>query len=359
MPSPTDRLEWQNPRDTAKKKAATKPKTFNPEFKTYTQAYPDLQKNYQDNWASKGMSPSEYGSMHYKAYGEKEGRSLSGPAKSKSSSARAPAPAPATAPAAAAAPAPRPEIKYEGPAPSSTPWQQYDPTPIGIEKLEPLISEVITSGPRSEVVENRVASLIDTNSPLFRAAASSAQRSMATSGLSNSSMAQEAVMDSIFKIATPIAMADAQTFSKQRMLNQGMTNEFRAAENASFYEQMGQRLDGAIKETLSHIAGGYALTQEKINDVTKRYIADLTSATQIKTSQMGMDTNKYMADMDFALGQEGIKLDAAKLLNSIKDNPSAAQQTWNMIFSENVSPAEHYSTWERSWREDGTPISDT
>jgi len=326
----------------------------NPVFASYTQRNPDLQANYEANWKGKGVSQAEFGAMHYAKHGQAEGRQLEGPSRSPeesgggggsgSSSSSSPAPI-QSRPVSAEYESP----SYEGPAMPSTTWQEYDPTPVGIDVLEPLLSEVVLEGPRSEVVENRIASLVNTNSPLFRAAAGQAMRQAASRGLSNASMAQEAVMDAIIKVAAPIAMADAETFAKQRMLNQGLQNEFRAANNAAYFEQMGQRLNGAIQETLAHVAGGYALTQTKINDITKRYVADLSSDTQRFSAMLSADTQRYVADMQFQLGMEGVRVEAAEVIASVNDNPAAASATWNTIFGDNMNPADFYNTYVNSY----------
>tara|TARA_Y100000593_G_scaffold30022_1_gene59530 strand:+ start:2498 stop:3592 length:1095 start_codon:yes stop_codon:yes gene_type:complete len=327
----------------------------NPAFEDYAKRYPDLQADYEKNWAGKGVSLAEYGAMHYASHGKKEGRNLSGPAKTHTPSGSSkPKPKPKPKPDATVDPSkkyPVDSVQYEGPAPQD--WRTFDPTPVGIEQLEPLMSEVVMSGPRSEVVENRVASLVDTNSPLFRAAAGQAMRRMNASGLANSSMAQEAVMDSILQVAIPIATADAKTFNQQRMLNQGITNEFRAAQNAAFFSQMQARLSGAINETLQHIAGGYALTQTKINDLTKRYGIDVGAATQIYGIDVGAETQRYVADLQFQLGMEGIEVDSAKIMANIQDNPDAASYIWDLIYGNNVNPSDWYNTWVNNWQQGG------
>lgn len=270
----------------------------------------------------------------------------------KFSSSSSPKPKPKPKPKPGKTPAkkyPLESVDYEGPP--SQDWRNFDPTPVGIEKLEPLMSEVVQFGPRSEVVENRLASLIDTNSPLFRAASGQAMRRMNASGLANSSMAQEAVMDSILKVAVPIAMADAQTFNRQRMLNQGITNEFRAAQNAAFFGQMQTRLSGAINETLQHISGGYALTQTKINDLTKRYGIDVSSMTQKYGIDVGAETQRYVADLQFQLGMEGIEVDMANILSGVQDNPDAASQLWNMVFGNNMDPTDYFATWVQPFQD--------
>jgi hypothetical protein len=318
----------------------------NPKFAQYAERYPDLKADYNKNWKAKGVSLAEYGASHYSSYGKNEGRLLSGPAKKESSGPSSSGVTQTTTATPAPVQAP-PEIAYEGPAPPDL--STFDPTPVGISTVEPLLSEVVTDGPRSEVVSNRVASLVDTNSPVFRAAAGQAMRVMNARGLANSSMAQEAVMDAVLKVAVPIAMADAQTFSRQRMLNQGTSNEFRAAQNASFYGQMEARLSGAINETLQHIAGGYSLTQAKINDVTKRYVADLSADTTRFTAMLSADTQKYVADLQYSLGMEGIQVDAANIMGSINDNLDATSYIWDMIFGDNVNPADWAETWVDSF----------
>ncbi len=325
----------------------------NPVFASYTQRNPDLQKNYEANWKGKGVSQAEFGAMHYAKHGKAEGRQLEGPSGgSGESGGGGGGGGGGSSGLLSAAPIQSRPVSteyespsYEGPAMPSTTWQEYNPTPVGIDVLEPLLSEVVLEGPRSEVVENRIASLVNTNSPLFRAAAGQAMRQAASRGLSNSSMAQEAVMDAVIKVAAPIAMADAETFAKQRMLNQGLQNEFRAANNAAYFEQMGQRLNGAIQETLAHVAGGYALTQTKINDITKRYVADLSADTQRFSAMLSADTQRYVADMQFQLGMEGVRVEAAEVIASVNDNPAAAVATWNTIFGDNMNPADFYNTY--------------
>jgi len=116
--------------------------------------------------------------------------------------------------------------------------------------IAPLMSAVIIEGPESEIVQERIKDLINTNSPLFKAATTKALQSMNASGLVNSSIAQEAVMSAILAVAIPIAQADAATFTEQRMANQNASNAFKAQQNAAYYEAFVTRLNGQINETL-------------------------------------------------------------------------------------------------------------
>ena len=114
----------------------------------------------------------------------------------------------------------------------------------------PVLDDVVIHGPESEIVQERIKDLINTNSPLFKAATTKALQSMNASGLANSSMAQEAVMNSILAVAIPIAQADAQTFTEQRMANQNASNTFKAQQNQAYYQAFVTRLNGQIQETL-------------------------------------------------------------------------------------------------------------
>jgi hypothetical protein len=120
--------------------------------------------------------------------------------------------------------------------------------------IPPLIDAVVVEGAESEIVQERVKDLINTNSPLFKAATTKALQSMNASGLVNSSMAQEAVMNSILAVAIPIAQADAQTFTEQRMANQNASNAFKAQQNAAYYQAFVARLNGQITQTLRALA---------------------------------------------------------------------------------------------------------
>ena len=306
----------------------------NPVFASYTQRNPDLQRDYEANWASKGVSPSEYGAMHYAKYGKSEGRSLEAPRREEPASIERPSSGPSSS---ASAPAPAPTVS--APAPSVD-LATFDPTPVGIETVEPLLSEVVIEGPQSEVVQNRVASMLNTNSPLFQQAAGQAMRRLAARGITNSSMAQEEVMNAVMNVVIPIAQMDAQVFNQQRLANQGFSNQFRQQQNEAFYQQMSQRLDGAIRETLAHIAGGYRLDEAKINDLTRRYVAELQASSGLE-----------IAGMEYALGQEQLRVRAAGDLVDIIGNPQAAQFYYSLLSGNATSPLEFTTTFGQGFLE--------
>ena len=265
-------------------------------------------------------------------------------------------------------------------------YRDYDPTPVGVT-----LAEVQDD----ELVENRIASIIDKGSPLFRQAAEAMARKFGNRG----PRAQEAMMGEVMKVAGPIAMADAMMLERHRTLR-----------NTAYYDQMKTRLQGAIQETLSHIAGGYQIQATLINDITNRWKAqlaadvttygisvdeatkiygidveealkshaisvdeavkiygiDVDEATKIygidvdATSKkygvdVGFQSAKYVADIQKFLGMEGLKVKFAEIFANIEDNAEAAAFIWDMVFGDNnLNPSE----WIKFWKDKYNPDDD-
>jgi len=151
----------------------------------------------------------------------------------------------------------QPSVGRPGPySPSITPVADMDI--MGIfdpEHLNPaILSEIVQFGAESELVQERMTNLINTNSGLFKAATTKALQSMNASGIANSSIAQEAVMAAVLAVALPIAKADAEAFAKQRQLNQNYGNVFAAAQNKAFTDAFLRRLEGQIQQTLQQLS---------------------------------------------------------------------------------------------------------
>ena len=250
-----------------------------------------------------------------------------------------------------------PTTKYKAPVKKVTPAAEarptyqgpaYDPsesiTPTGIT-LEPVKNE--------EYVENRLASLLDKNSPLFRNAAEGKLRQMAGRGLGrNNSMAQEEVMRAVFAVAGPIAEADARMLERHRTLN-----------NTAYHQQMNTRLQGVIQKALTHIAGGYDIQAATMKDITdrwktqvdadlKEYGIDVSAAVSRYGTDVGFEKTKYVADIQKELGLKGIKISAAQILAGIEDNAEATAYIWDVIFGDNVSPADWLDKWKTKWASD-------
>jgi hypothetical protein len=262
---------------------------------------------------------------------------------------------------------------YEGPEHEG--YRDYDPTPVGIT-----LAEVQDD----ELVENRIASIIDKGSPLFRQAAEAMARKFGNRG----PRTQEAMMGEIMKVAGPIAMADALMLERHRTLR-----------NTAYYDQMKTRLQGAIQETLSHIAGGYQIQATLINDITNRWKAqlaadvttygidvdeatkiygidieealkshaisvdeavkiygiDVDQATKLYGTDVGFQSAKYVADIQKFLGMEGLKVKFAEIFANIEDNAEAAAFIWDMVFGDNnLNPSE----WIKFWKDKYNPDDD-
>jgi hypothetical protein len=390
-----------------------------PKYAKYLNKYSDLRADYEKNWKGKGVTEAEYGAMHYHEYGKSEGRSLSG-AKNFTSTSTSTSTRTRTSTGTGTKPT-DPKYKKTSTAPkykkTSTAPTYEKTTNINLPS-EPT-EKAIYDGPEynpdksiiptniellpvsdDEFVENRIASILDKNSPLFRQAAESRVRAMAGRGLGrNSSMAQEEVMRALFSVAGPIAEADARMLERHRTL-----------QNTAYYEDMNTRLQGVIQETLSHIAGGYQIQAANIADITNRWKTKVAAELQrygidtdaelkaygidtqiygidtdaeikkygidtqiygidvgaeikkygIDVQKYGMDvraqTSKYLADLQFELGKmgidvqlQGLKVDAANILKSISDNAEASAYIWDLIFGSNVSPGEWIDKWKNNW----------
>ena len=285
----------------------------NPVFAQYAQKYPDLMADYNLHWKkgapepfsqnNEGISLAEYGAMHYAKYGREAGRTLGAESKVAEESGGG-----GGGPAIT-----EKTILDPANAPTGESYKEYESKGIYSDKLEPVkpeLAKVQITGPESQVVEERVKNLVDTNSPLFRAAAGQAYRQLASRGLANSSLANQAVMDAILSVAVPIASADAETFKQQSVLNQGFSNEFRAAQNAAYYNQESQKLDGIIREVLANISGEYS----------------------VKTAEISAEASKYATDISAAIAAEENRIKAAEIIAN-QQTPTGAKTTADLIYN--------------------------
>ena len=95
-------------------------------------------------------------------------------------------------------------------------------------------------------LSNKLTEIINTNSPLFKAATTRAMQAMAKRGIVNSSIAQGEVMNAILNVAMPIAQAEVKTLTDNLYMNQDWTNKDRAMANVYAYDNMLKKLQGAI-----------------------------------------------------------------------------------------------------------------
>ena len=215
----------------------------NPAFADYAKRYPDLQADYEKNWAGKGVSLAEYGASHYATHGRKEGRSLSAPAKTSTPSFAS------TTPATSAASSSQTQPTTTARAPDATTDDVVAATTQPMQ-MASLTNEMDLS--------NKLTEIINTNSPLFKAAQTKALQAMQARGIVNSSLAQEAVMQSILNVALPIAQEEVQALRQNLYYNTDWTNKDRQQANDYQYNSLLTKLQGRINQQLQEMVQSYA-----------------------------------------------------------------------------------------------------
>ena len=141
------------------------------------------------------------------------------------------------------APAPGPGTKAGAPSPSSSGGGNY-PNLNAIQEMD------LATLTDPMMLSNAVSELINTNSPLFRAAETQALQLMAKRGIVNSSLAREGVMSAIMQVAIPIAQADVQTLQNNLYYNTDWSNKQKSDYNTYVYNTLRTKLEGAINYTL-------------------------------------------------------------------------------------------------------------
>ena len=116
-------------------------------------------------------------------------------------------------------------------------------------------------------LSNKLTEIINTNSPLFKAATTRAMQAMAKRGIVNSSIAQGEVMNSILNVAMPIAQAEVKTLTDNLYMNQDWTNKDRAMANAYAYDNMLTKLQGAIDYELKLLTESGLYQRQRMEDV--------------------------------------------------------------------------------------------
>tara|TARA_R110000824_G_scaffold117658_2_gene269712 strand:+ start:64 stop:1029 length:966 start_codon:yes stop_codon:yes gene_type:complete len=275
----------------------------NPAFAKYTQSYQDLQSDYQKNWAGKGVSPTEYGAMHYASYGKNEGRSLSGPkpvARHVSTSTRTSAPAPT--PAAIPSTVSKQKIASLAPVVETPVVEAFD-----MAKLTDNMD-----------LSNKLTEIVNTNSPLFKAATTKAMQNMQRIGLVNSSLAHEAVMNAVINVAMPIAQAEVNQLVTNLYYNTDWTNKQKTQANEAAYNKMLTQVQGSLNFTLQQLTGS--------QDIGLQHLKGAQS----------MDLQTLIGQQGSSMQQDKLKAETwAKYgdwVTTMATSPGADQQAWqNML----------------------------
>ena len=140
-------------------------------------------------------------------------------------------------------------------------------------------------------LSNKLKEIIDMNTPLFKSAQTKAMQAMQARGILNSSLANEAVMNSILNVALPIAQSEVQALQQNLYYNTDWTNKDKQMANDYVYNRMLTKLQGAINIQLQEMVQSYAawgkygdwisniITQEGADqDAWKRMLNAMTGA---------------------------------------------------------------------------------
>lgn len=160
-------------------------------------------------------------------------------------------------------------------APATSPYEakQYDVTP-----------EMTVAG--------QIKNIIASGSPLMQQAETNAKNVMNQRGLINSSQAIGAAQDSVYKAATPIAVADAAAYQKAASENTAAGNkalEFNAgAENAAEIAKLQADTTLSAQDMQNKTSVLVADTQAKL----QTYLGQLQSNTSLTAQQMASEAQK-------------------------------------------------------------------
>jgi len=301
----------------------------NPAFAKYTASYPDLQADYNRNWAkgspgalsgkNEGISLEEYGAMHYASYGKNEGRSLSGPSKPKPSPSRSPTRSPTT---------PTTTTPTNTPAPVTT---QATVEQVAAPVVEAPVLEVFDMAKLTDSMDlsNKLTEIINTNSPLFKAATTKAMQNMQRIGLVNSSLAQEAVMNAVINVALPIAQAEVDQLVTNLYYNTDWTNKQKMQANEAAYNKMLTQLQGSLNFSLQQLTGSQNIGLQNLQgqqDVALQHLKGLQA----------IDLQSLIGEQGSSMQQDRIKAETwskyGDWVTTMATAPGADQDAWkNML----------------------------
>jgi hypothetical protein len=167
-------------------------------------------------------------------------------------------------------------------------------------------------------LSNKLTEIINKNNPLFKAATTRAMQNMQRRGIVNSTLAQEAVMNSIMNVAMPIAQQEVNNLIQNLYYNTDWTNKDKMMANEFAYNSMLTKLQGAINFSLQQLVGSQNIGLQ-----------------QLKGTQ-AMDLQTLVGSQETSLQQQRIKADLwAKYgdwITTMATTEGADQEAWkNML----------------------------
>ncbi len=213
-----------------------------------------------------------------------------------------PAPAPTPAPQPTPRPAPtRPAVippptqpqntfkympAYTPPAPTAAPA----PAPPTTVDYVPTTRQV---DPQTDTVQGQLNQVLDENSPLMRRAKADALAQMAGRGLLNSSLATTAGYAAMIDKGLQIAQQDAETYFKQGLTNQDVTNQA-ALTNANWKNKL---LENSYVSQLDFWKQSNLLSQQHGYDIAKLDRENQWKANLLST-EYGFKYDLQQAELD-------------------------------------------------------------
>lgn len=220
----------------------------------------------------------------------------------------------------------------------------------------------------SKGVAGRIDTMLRSGSPLMESARTRAAQASAQRGLLNSSMAVQAGQQAMLDSAAPIAQADAQFYSQQRLANQQALNQA-AAQNAQLRTQTGmeglklgesaRQFDvGQAADTLKY-GTQFGLERDKLAEsqrqfnvtdsgTNSRFSAELGEkarqfnvgeANKSNLTQMELSSRERIASMDDATRRAIAQLDA-----DTKQQVADMENNWRIELSRNEKLAGAWGT---------------
>lgn len=178
-------------------------------------------------------------------------------------------------------------------------------------------------------VQNQVANIVSSGSPLNTLAETAANKQVARRGLLNSSMAVGAGQEAVLKSALPIAQQDAATYASTD------------AANANYANQAGQ-FNAAAQNATSQLNAqlGTQVSMSNANAGLQKQLAELQSNTQLSLADKDAATRKILQQMD-----ANTKMDIAKLDIGSKEKLTQVEADNRQLLQTNISAANLYSQY--------------
>ena len=137
-----------------------------------------------------------------------------------------------------------------------------EPDDVDIETiLEPDLEPDLMEITDEMDLQNVIVDLLNTNSPLWKAARTRAMQSQASrgGGRLNSSMLDGAITQELITTVVPIANGIVNNLKEVMMANVNASNAFKAALNAAYYQELLARVNNAAEYKLNLMKEGYAV----------------------------------------------------------------------------------------------------